>query len=87
MVTIRQDAFVRTTNQRSNDGTGLDDWALRRQQLQRYDHNVDAETRKKTIFRLTPTTIQHNVDAGMRDSRLTPTTATTTHGEIGAGGP
>jgi hypothetical protein len=42
---------------------------------------------KKTIFRLTPTTIQHNVDAGMRDSRLIPTTATTTHGKIGAGGP
>jgi hypothetical protein len=85
---IRQDAFVCTTNQRSNDGTGLDDWALRRQQRQRFDHNVDAETRKKTtIFRLTPTTTQHNEDAGMRDSRLIPTTATTTHGKIGAGGP
>ena len=28
-ITIRQEAFARTTNQRSNDGTGLDDWALR----------------------------------------------------------
>ncbi len=28
-MTIRQEAFARTTNQRSNDGTGLDDWVLR----------------------------------------------------------
>jgi hypothetical protein len=28
-MTIWQEAFVRTTNQRSNDGTVLDDWALR----------------------------------------------------------
>jgi hypothetical protein len=28
-IRIRQEAFARTTNQRSNDGTGLDDWALR----------------------------------------------------------
>ena len=61
----------------------------------RYGGNNDNDTittlmqrrEKKTIFRLTPTTIQHNVDAGMRDSRLIPTTATTTHGKIGAGGP
>jgi hypothetical protein len=66
-VTIRQNVFVRTTNQRSRDGTGLDDWALRRQQRQRSDHNVDAEMReKKTIFRLIPTTTQHNEEAGMR---------------------
>ncbi len=69
-VTLRQNAFVRTTNQRSNDGTGLDDWALRRQQRQRYDHNVDAETRKKTFFRLILTTTQHNEEAGMRDHDL-----------------
>ncbi len=48
---------------------------------------MQGREKKKTIFRLTPTTIQHNVDAGMRDSRLIPTTATTTHGKIGAGGP
>ena len=69
-MTIRQEAFARTTNQRSNDGTGLDDWALRRQQRQRYDHNVDAETRKKTFFRLIPTTKQHNEAAGMRNHDL-----------------
>jgi hypothetical protein len=28
-MTIRQEVFARTTNQRSNDSTGLDDWALR----------------------------------------------------------
>jgi hypothetical protein len=50
MATIRQNAFARTTNQQSRDGTGLDDWALRRQQRQRYDHNVDAEMRKKNHF-------------------------------------
>ncbi len=70
-VTIRQNAFVRTTNQRSRDGTGLDDWALLRQQRQRYDYNDDAAMRrKKMFFRLILTTTQHNEDAGMRDQDL-----------------